>query len=153
MRIAEFLGMLRGQEQEWFRKRFTEIMLHWWNNVLGFHRLDVDAGTIMKDAPAGVGQIIYAPDSGKINDQIRSNATVAPEMFIPGPLGEEVKFEDNFGRRVIAANHVVKPWDPSGGTDPQEFEGGDGTPNDDLPDEEYSEEELEHTLDQPEDTD
>jgi len=145
----EFLLMLAGQEQLWFRKRFTEIMLHWWNNVLGFHRLDVDAGMIMKDAPSGVGQIIYAPDSGKINDQIRSNATIAPGMFIPDPLGEEIKFEGNSGRRVQVANHVAKPWDPSGGTDPQKFEGGDGAPNEDLPDEE-SEEELEDT---PEDTD
>ncbi len=147
-----FLGMLTGQEQHWFRKQFTEIMLYWWNNVLGFHRLDVDAGTIMKNAPSGVGQIIYAPDSSKISDQIRSNPTVAPGMFIPEPLGEEVKFEDNSGRRVIAANHMAKPWDPSGGTNPQKFEGGDGAPNEDLLDEE-SEEELEDLLGQPEGTD
>jgi len=140
----EFLLMLTGQEQLWFRKQFTEIILHWWNNVLGFHRLDVDAGTIMKDAPAGVGQIVYAPDSGKIDDQTRGNATVAPGKF----NGDE-EFVDNFGRRVTAANHIPKPWDPSGGTDPQKFEGGDGTLNEDLPDNEYSEE----PPDQPEDTD
>jgi hypothetical protein len=36
---TEFLSMLAGQEQQWFRKRLVEIILHWWNSVLGFHRL------------------------------------------------------------------------------------------------------------------
>jgi hypothetical protein len=101
----------------------------------------------MKDAPAGAGQIVYAPDAGRISDQVRGNATVAPGKF----NGDE-EFEDNSGRRVTAANHIPKPWDPSGGTDPQKFEGGDGTLDEDSSMEEQSEEELENPLGQPEDT-
>jgi hypothetical protein len=143
--------MLTGQEQHWFRKQFTKIMLHWWNNVLGFHRLDLGVGTTIKEAPAGMGEIVYKPNANAITDAVRGNSTVSPAIFISDPFGEtEDQFADNGGRRVIAANHIAKPWDPSGGTDPHKFEGGDGLPDEDpledLPDEDWS-------PDTPEDTD
>ena len=122
----QFLQMLTRQEQHWFRKQFTKIMLHWWNNVLGFHRLDMGTGTTMKEAPAGVGEIVYKPNANAITDAVRGNPTVSPTMFIPNPLGDEVEFIDNGGRRVAAANHIAKAWDPAGGRDPQKFECGGG---------------------------
>ena len=34
-------------------------MRHWWNNVLGYFELDVDAGIFMTSAGQGVGEIVF----------------------------------------------------------------------------------------------
>jgi hypothetical protein len=139
-RAEKFLQMLTSQEQLRFKKRFTEILFHWWNNVLGFHRLDIEAGTIMKQASAGAGEIVYKANAAAITDAVRGNSTVNPGIFIPDPTGEEDPFIDNGGRRVPVSCHVAQPWDPAGGTDPRRFEGGDESPDEGLQDQHWPDE-------------
>jgi hypothetical protein len=88
-KFESFSRMLGEQEQYWFLKRFTEILAHWWNSVLGFHRLDVNAGTMVKHASAGVGRIVYTRKAEAAADAVRGNSTVNPEIFIPDPFGDQ----------------------------------------------------------------
>jgi hypothetical protein len=47
------LGQARAREQ------MVKVMMHWWNNVLGYERLDVGAGKVIKDAARGKGELLY----------------------------------------------------------------------------------------------
>ncbi len=137
LKFEKFSRMLIEQEQHSFQRQFMNLVVHWWNSVLGYHRLDVNAGTLMREAPAGVGGIVYTRKGEAAADAVRGNSTVNPAIFIPDPLGDrQDEFVDNAGRRVTAANHVAKPWDPKGGTDPKGFEDGNGEQeySEDLPD-------------------
>jgi hypothetical protein len=81
---------------------------------------------MMKDAEAGVGEIVYTPKANMIADIVRGNSTVNPAIFIPDPTGDqEDQFIDNGGRRVPVSGHVARPWDPSGGTNPHKYEGAE----------------------------
>jgi hypothetical protein len=102
-------------------------LMEFFSSLLGFYRLDVNAGTMMKDASAGVGRIVFTRKGEAVADAVRGNSTVNPAIFIPDPTGgQEDQFVDNSGRRVPVSGHVAQPWDPAGGTDPHKFEGGDG---------------------------
>jgi hypothetical protein len=139
--------MLIEQRQHLFHKRFVNLAVYWWNTILGFHRLDVNAGTMMKDASAGVGRIVYTRKAEAAADAVRGNSTVNPAVFIPDPFGnEQDQFVDNGGRRVAAENHVAKPWDPKGGMDPHKYEGADLT-DEKVPDKDIREEWLEGSQD------
>jgi hypothetical protein len=130
LKFEKLSRMLIEQEQHRLQRRFTDLVVHWWNNVLGYYRLDVSAGTIMKQAPAGAGEIVYKPNSNGIADALRGNTTVNPAIFTPDPLGGTGdEFVDNGGRKVTASGHVAQPWDPSGGTNPHQFEGADEQPD------------------------
>jgi hypothetical protein len=37
------------------RDAFAAVVVHWWNNILGFHRLNAEAGQFMPDADRGTG--------------------------------------------------------------------------------------------------
>ena len=138
VKFEKFSQMLGEQKQHWFQKRFTEVLIHWWNNVLGYGTHE-DTGTIMKQAPTGVGKIVYKPNATAISDAVRGNSTVNPAIFIPDPFGDqEDQFVDNGGRRVVASGHVAQPWDPAGGTDPRRFESSDRELNEDLTEERRS---------------
>jgi hypothetical protein len=160
VKFEEFARMLVEQEQHFFHKRFVNLAVYWWNSVLGFHRLDVNAGTMMKDASAGTGEIVYRPNANKIVEAVRGNSTVNPAVFMGvddfedmlGPadkgdsdLSQEEKqkrhflgmgskqFISNNGRRVRTANHVIRDGD-YGGADPHRFERPIGSPDEDAPD-------------------
>ena len=139
VKFDKFSRMLVEQEQRRFHKRFTNIVTHWWNSVLGYYSMGEGAGTIMTGAPAGVGAIVYTRKAEAAADAVRGNSTVNPAIFTPDPLGGQDEFVDNGGRRVPAANHIAHPWDPRGGTDPRKYEGADRA-DEDLPDNEIRQE-------------
>jgi hypothetical protein len=41
------------------RKRWSKVVTHWWNNVLGYHKLDIYAGKFMISADQGTGEIVF----------------------------------------------------------------------------------------------
>ena len=54
-----------------FHKKWVEVMKHWWNNVLGYYRLNAGAGLFMPDADSGVGKITFvgsAQEVGLVDD-------------------------------------------------------------------------------------
>jgi hypothetical protein len=160
VRFEKCSRMLIDQQQHWFHRQFTNLVMYWWNNVLGFHRLDVNVGTMMKDASAGTGEIVYRPNANKIVEAVRGNSMVNPAVFMGaedfedlfGPadkggsdLSQEEKqkryflgmgskqFISNNGRRVRTTNHVIRDGD-YGGADPHRFERPTGSPDEDTPD-------------------
>jgi hypothetical protein len=160
VKFEKLSRMLIEQEQRWFHRRFVNLAVYWWNSVLGFHRLDVNAGTMMKEASAGTGELVYRPNANKIVEAVRGNSTVNPAVFMGaedledllGPadkgdsdLSQEEKqkryflgvgskqFISNNGRRVRTANHVIRDGD-YGGADPHRFERPIGSSDEDTPD-------------------
>jgi len=61
-----FLNNLTDQGQHDLRKKFFEVIVHWWNNVLGFYRLNVAASMFMPEANRGVGAIVIKGDGGYV---------------------------------------------------------------------------------------
>jgi hypothetical protein len=51
-----FLEKIAGRKR--LKKSFTLIVEHWYNNILGFHRLNVEAGEFMKDADRTSGLLV-----------------------------------------------------------------------------------------------
>jgi hypothetical protein len=41
------------------QKKWVKVVTHWWNNVLGYHKLDVHAGKFMVSADHGTGEIVF----------------------------------------------------------------------------------------------
>ena len=80
------------------------VVMHWWNNILGFHRLNAEAGQFMKGADRGTGVLVcggYDPTTIDVVDGAR---------------------ETDDGR-VAVANHRAtfwcNAWDSSTGVDPR----------------------------------
>jgi hypothetical protein len=48
------------------RKRWIKVMTHWWNNVLGYFKLDVDAGKFTISADRGTGEIVFVGSSQEL---------------------------------------------------------------------------------------
>jgi hypothetical protein len=40
------------------RDAFSEVVTHWWNNLLGYHKLNLEAGQFMTDADRGAGELV-----------------------------------------------------------------------------------------------
>ena len=53
-----FLTDLRELGQTKFADRFARIIERWWNDILSYHRLNVNAGQYLKQAERGKGQAV-----------------------------------------------------------------------------------------------
>jgi hypothetical protein len=62
-KVTDFLSRLRELGQNQFHDRAFAVIEHWWNNVLGYCRMNVDAGATMKGADHGTGLVVYTGDT------------------------------------------------------------------------------------------
>jgi hypothetical protein len=83
----------------------NHLVLHWWNNVLGYHKLNVEASKFMNEADRGVGLAVSGENDSRHLDQIDGAQ------------------ETDTGR-VAVANHRMSywcgAWDNSSGTAPKD---------------------------------
>jgi hypothetical protein len=98
-KVEEFFAVHNRPQM---RKEIFGVVEHWWNNVLGYHRLNADACTFMPAAKRGKGKIVVAGDSEHI-------------ALIDGQHGPETDDEaTNKSRtaigRVAVANHRASFW-------------------------------------------
>lgn len=104
----KFLTKLTELGQNDLRKKMARIIEHWWNNILGYHRLNVEAYRYLEDADRGKGLAVSGGnDSGHL-DQIDGQHAID-------------------AGRVVAANHRASywngAWDYSTGAAPKDEEG------------------------------
>jgi hypothetical protein len=51
------------------RDAFAEVVTHWWNNLLGYHKLNLEAGQFMTHADRGAGELVTGGyDSTKLGE-------------------------------------------------------------------------------------
>ena len=109
----KFLAKLTELGQNDLRKKMARIIEHWWNNILGYHRLNVDAYRFLEDADRGKGLAVSGGnDSGHLDKT-------------------DGQHENDTGR-VVAANHRASywngAWDHSMGSTPKVDEDVDDDP-------------------------
>jgi hypothetical protein len=106
-----FLTRLAELGQKALHKKFVAVIVHWWNNVLGFYRLNADAGLILTDTEQGTGRLATGFDVNRVT--------------------EDFQLADS--GRVAVANHRASKWsggwDYSTGADPLQYVRGDDTEN------------------------
>lgn len=65
--LDKLLGKLTEVGQNSAHRRMVEITQHWWNNILGFQKLNIDAGRFLADADESSGLIVHVGGSGHLD--------------------------------------------------------------------------------------
>lgn len=76
-----FLARIKSYKSDW-----TKISLHWWANILGFHRLSVDAARYLEHAARGAGLPIHSKTILNRLDEdgnVRDNGRATGANFVP----------------------------------------------------------------------
>jgi len=95
-----FLAKIKSYKKDW-----TKISLHWWANILGYHRLNADFGRFLDGADHGKGLPVYSKTG---NADAISDAA------------------ENYSGRVVGANFVPRKFNNgyiyNSGHAPDEFD-------------------------------
>jgi hypothetical protein len=70
-----FLHKLIGLGEADAYEQMVRVMAHWWENVLAFQRLHMNAGKFIKNAPRGRGELLVVPAAAAVQPDLANGGS------------------------------------------------------------------------------